>query len=200
MSTANNPIQPAGALPDHYQEVLAWKVTEKPVRVIALNIVGFFLFIFFGLIYINLSIHLGKVNSFSFNLPQTSLILIAVVLTLVLHELTHGLVMQLFGAKPSYGFIWQGLLFYATSPGHAYQRNSYLVIALAPFILITMLTVLGMWVWQGTIWVVILGICGIINASGAVGDLWLTMIVLRYANSAYVIDEKDGIRVFLPAS
>jgi len=33
-----------------------------------------------------------------------------------------------------------------------------------------------------------------------VGDLWITTIVLRYPATAYVIDEKDGIRVFLPKS
>jgi hypothetical protein len=33
-----------------------------------------------------------------------------------------------------------------------------------------------------------LAFCGAINASGAVGDLWITMIVLRYAATAYVVD------------
>jgi hypothetical protein len=51
---------------------------------------------------------------------------------------------------------------------------------------------------QGTLWVILLGIVGIINASGAVGDLWITMIVLRYPTIAYIMDERDGIRVFLP--
>jgi hypothetical protein len=28
--------------------------------------------------------------------------------------------------------------------------------------------------------------------------MWITTIVLRYAATAYVMDERDGIRVFLP--
>ena len=92
----------------------------------------------------------------------------------------------------------KGLMLYATSPGYAYKRNNYVVIALAPFVFISVLVVLGMLVLQGTAWVVLLAICGVVNASGAVGDMWITMIVLRYAATAYIMDERDGIRVFLP--
>ena len=34
----------------------------------------------------------------------------------------------------------------------------------------------------------------------AIGDLWIAIIVLRYASTAYVIDERDGVRVFLQNS
>ena len=87
-------------------------------------------------------------------------------------------------------------MLYATSPGYAYRRNNYVVIALAPFVFISILVVLGMWLLQGTLWVVLLGLCGAVNASGAIGDMWITMVVLRYASTAYVMDERDGIRVF----
>ncbi|MBK9210471.1 MAG: hypothetical protein IPL71_20185 [Anaerolineales bacterium] len=33
-----------GALPENYQEVLSWKLTGKPMRVIALNVVGVIFF------------------------------------------------------------------------------------------------------------------------------------------------------------
>jgi hypothetical protein len=133
-------------------------------------------------------------------LGEISAVLAGILLTLVLHELTHGWIMQVFGAKPKYGIIWKGLMFYATSPEYAYHRNNYVAIALAPLIFTSILVVPGMWLLQGTSWAVLLGICGVINASGAVGDIWITMIVLRYANTAYVIDERDGIRLFLPKS
>lgn len=128
------------------------------------------------------------------------LVFIGTLLTFVLHELTHGLAMWMFGASPKYGIIWKGLMLYATSPGHAYHLNNYLAIALASFIFISALVVLGIWLLQGTLWVALLAICGIINASGAIGDLWMTMIVFRYPASAYVMDERDGIRVFLPTN
>jgi hypothetical protein len=203
MTKINNAIPASGALPSDYQEALSWKVTEKPIRVVALNIVALFLFVVFGIIFFGIAISLGKFpleSQFSFGLGRISLVIAGCLLTLVLHELTHGVAMQIFGAKPKYGILWKGLMFDATSPEYAYPRNNYVVIALAPFIFISIFVALGMWLLQGTLWVVLLGICGAINASGAIGDMWITMIVLRYANTAYVIDERDGIRLFLPKS
>jgi len=169
------------------------------MRVTALNIVGAILFVIFGMIFSSMAFGLGKIPSegnFRIGLVEISLSIVGVMLTLVLHELTHGLTMQMFGASPKYGIIWKGLMLYATSPGYAYRRNNYVVISLAPFVFISVLVILGMWILQGTAWVALLAICGIVNASGAVGDMWITMIVLRYESTAYVMDERDGIRVF----
>ncbi len=199
MQKTNNPIPTSGTLPNDYQEVLYWRVTEKPGRVITLNILGVLLFVIFGLGFSALAVSLGKLPSyFEFGLGEISMIVIGILLTLILHELTHGMVMQTFGARPKYGILWKQMMFYATSPGYTYCRNNYIVIALAPFVFISILVVLGMWLLQGTLWVALLGLCGIINASGAIGDMWITMIVLRYATIAHVMDERDGIRVFLP--
>jgi hypothetical protein len=201
MQTTIDQIPTSGALPENYQEVLSWKVTGKPMRLIALNIVGGILFVIFGMIFSSLAFGLGKMPSegnFRIGLGEIGLAIVGIVGTLVLHELTHGLVMQILGANPKYGIIWKGLMLYATSPGYAYRRNNYVVIALAPFVFISVLVILGMWILQGTAWVVLLAVCGVVNASGAVGDMWITMVVLRYAATAYVMDERDGIRMFLP--
>jgi hypothetical protein len=201
MQTINDQVSTAGELPENYQEVLSWKVTGKPMRVIALNIAGLIFFVIFGMVFSSIAISVGRMSSegnFRLGLGEMGLAVAGIVLTFVLHELTHGSTMQMFGASPKYGIIWKGLMLYATSPGYAYRRNSYVVIALAPFVFISVLTILGMWILQGTAWVALLAICGVVNASGAVGDMWITMIVLRYAATAYVMDERDGIRVFLP--
>ena len=198
MPEINSTIPASGSLPDDYQEVLNWKVTEKTSRVIYLNIFGLLLFFIFGLLFYSLAVSLGNLPGFSFGLLEIGPVFIAMMLTIILHELMHGLFMRIFGAKPRYGILWKGLMFYATSPGYAYRRNNYVTIALAPFVSISILVVLGMWLLQGTLWVALLGFCGVINASGAVGDLWITTIVLRYKTTAYIMDERDGIRVFMP--
>ena len=198
MPEINSTIPASGSLPDDYQEVLNWKVTDKRSRIINLNLIGLVLFVIFGLLFSSLAVSLGKLPEFSFGLLEIGPVFIAMALTIILHELTHGLFMRIFGAKPRYGILWKGLMFYATSPGFAYRRNNYVTIALAPFVSLSILVVLGMWLLQGTLWVALLGVCGVINTSGAVGDLWITMIVLRYAPTACIMDERDGIRVFLP--
>ena len=112
-----------------------------------------------------------------------------------------GVVMQMFGAKPRYGVLGKQCISYATTPGYAYRRNDYLLVTLAPLFILSILVILGMWLAQGnTLWVVLFAICGAINASGAIGDLWIAIIVLRYASTAYVMDERDGVRVFLQNS
>jgi hypothetical protein len=193
-------IRTSGSLPNDYQEVFSWKLTGKPCRVITLNILSVFPFVIFGVIFSGLAFSLGQLpleGGIRLGLGEGGLVLTGALLTLVLHELTHGLAMRIYGARPKYGIIWKEMMFYATSPGYAYRRNNYVVIALAPFVFISILIVLGMWLLQGTLWVALLGICGIVNAAGAIGDMWMTMIVLRYTTKAYVIDERDGIRVFL---
>ncbi len=193
------PMPVSGSLPTDYEEVLYWRVTGKPTRVIILQIVALISLVIFGFVFLGLAVSLGKLpTQFAFGLSEIGAVLLGVLLAMGLHELTHGLTMQLFGAKPKYGILWKGLMLYATSPGYAYPRNNFIVIALAPLVVISTLVIIGMWLLQGTLWVPLLALCGIFNASGAVGDMWMTMIVLRYPATAYVMDERDGLRIFLP--
>ena len=193
------PIPVSGSLPNDYQEVLYWRVTGKPTRVITIQILALISLVIFGFVFFRLAVSLGKLpTQIAFGLGEIGAVLLGVLLAMGLHELTHGLTMQMFGAKPKYGILWKGGMLYATSPGYAYPRNNYIVIALAPFVVISTLVIIGMWLLQGTLWIPLLAICGIFNASGAIGDMWMTMIVLRYPATAYVMDERDGLRLFLP--
>jgi hypothetical protein len=133
-----------------------------------------------------------------FGLAEVAIAVAGVLATFAAHELIHGWFMRMRGATPKYGVIWQKLMLYTTSPGFAYQRNDYLVITLAPLVFISSATILGMWLLQGTIWVALLGLCGIVNASGALGDIWIAAMVLRYPDNAYIVDDRSGIRVSTP--
>jgi hypothetical protein len=198
MSESNAPIAAQGRLPEGYREVLYWTITEKPSRVVALQIFSIPLFFAFGWVFYRLAIGLGRLSGdLEFRLLELGSIVIGIPLTFILHEIFHGLTMRLFGARPQYGVLWRQLLFYATSPGFAYRRNAYLAVALAPLVGLSLLAILGMIVFNGTFWVALLALCAAINGSGAIGDLWISMIVLRYPPEACVIDERDGIRVFL---
>jgi Putative zincin peptidase len=188
-----------GSLPNAYQEVLYWKMTENPSRRLLAQALAFVSLFIFGLMFASLAIGLGKLpmsGSFSLGLNEIGAVFIGTVLTLVAHELTHGVVMRLSGAKPSYGIFWKGIMLYATSPGHAYQRNTYVVILLTPFVFISALVVLGIWFLPVSQWILLLVICGVVNASGAIGDLWMTLITLRYPTTAFIMDERDRLRVF----
>jgi hypothetical protein len=199
MLDMNTNTSSPGSLPNGYHEVLYWTISENPKRAILLQILSVPLFILSGLAFWRLAVDVGKLPArVSFGVVEILVTILSILLTIVLHELAHGIAMQSSGAQPRYGVLWKQAMVYATAPGYAFPRNGYIRIALAPFVILSVLFILGMWLLSGTFWVAVFAIGGVINASGAVGDLWITTIVLRYPAWAYVVDEKDGIRVFLP--
>ena len=66
--------------------------------------------------------------------------LLGLVLTVVLHELIHGIGFRACGARPRFGFKpWTklGPVFYASAPGFHLRRGEYLVAGLAPLGVLT---------------------------------------------------------------
>ena len=191
-----------GATPEGYSEALYWRITDHPSRSVFLQLVSVPLFLAWGFIFFALAARLGSLppGAISFNPSRILALLAGVLATLILHELAHGLAMRIFGAAPRYGVILKFGMIYATSPGFAFPRWQFLSIALAPLVSLSLLAILGMSVWAGTAWPALLAVCATINAAGAIGDLWIMTVVLRYPPRAYIMDEQDGVRVFLPKS
>jgi hypothetical protein len=74
---------------------------------------GIFSFVVFGFIFGGLAFSVGKLpSSGRFGLGEIGLIFAGIVLTFVLHELTHGWVMQMSGARPQYGVLWKQMMFF----------------------------------------------------------------------------------------
>jgi hypothetical protein len=116
-----------------------------------------------------------------------------IVLVLPLHELIHGLAIRHFGHKPRYGV--KRFVLFATSDGALFRRAEFIRIALAPLAVITVIggglmlflpPNVGSWVG----WAVV------VNAAGAIGDLWMTSVTLRYDPSVLIRDEEDSMRIF----
>jgi hypothetical protein len=119
--------------------------------------------------------------------------LIIILLVLPLHELFHGLFITRFGHKARYGF--KMTVLYATADGAFFRRNEFIQIALAPLILISTVGLILMLFFPPRLaqWVA-LGV--VVNAAGAIGDIWMTAVALRFDSSALIQDEEDCMRVF----
>ncbi|MGB2727932.1 MAG: DUF3267 domain-containing protein [Halobacteriota archaeon] len=167
---------------------------EVVVTLLGMGTLALFAFgFFFTALY---TLFTGKVG---FNFTSGGAILISVALfigTVVLHELIHGVFMSKYGGKPRYGagiayFILP--YFYATTKT-VFLRNQFIVIAIAPLIVISLVGIglmaafplIAHWIF----------IPFVLNASGAVGDLWVTRNVLRYPEHVLLEDRKTGLIIY----
>ena len=103
---------------------------------------------------------------------------------IALHELTHGAVMKACGASVRYGY----KVAYAYAGSYAYfTRSAYIVIALAPVVLwgivFAVLTAClpEHWFWVGWLW-------QLMNVSGAAGDFYCSIRILRAPRDTLVQD------------
>lgn len=117
-------------------------------------------------------------------------------LTLVMpaaHEAIHGVVARLFRARPEFGI----------GPGFAYttfrqpvRPLPYLIIGLAPLVLISAAGVALLTLAPRAPGQTLIFIVG--NATGAFGDLWVAMKVLRLPRDVRICDLADGFAYYLP--
>jgi nicotinate-nucleotide adenylyltransferase len=188
-----------GDVPAGYREVLYWRLTESRARLIWINLLAVPLAaaawpIFFG---IARAVGGPGVEALDGGWEVLALV-VALLATLGLHELAHGLVMAAFGARPRYGVKLEAGALYATAPGHAFTRDQYLLVIFAPLVGLSLAAAAGMWALAGTSAVPILALCAVANAMGACGDVYMGWRVAGYPRQASVIDEADGMRILLP--
>jgi len=115
------------------------------------------------------------------------------VIIIVIHELIHGLTAALLGAKPAFG----------VGPGFAYttflesmNKVAYLAVGLAPLVLISATAVASALIWPAAAgWLLVVAI---INASGAIGDLWMAARIIRAPAAARFFDLADGFAIYVP--
>ncbi len=191
-----------GSIPPNYSEALYWRITQQDRRLVVVNLLSVPLALAAGFLLTMFGVQFGgllHMNALEVTPGGLLILVAAILLTLALHEFAHGLAMQLYGARPQYGLMWQAVAFYATAPGYAFTRNQYLVVILAPLVSLSVAAMVGMSLFAGSSVIVLLLVCATLNAAGASGDVWMLAIVARYPPEAYVIDERDGMRIFLPA-
>ncbi|MCC7447769.1 MAG: DUF3267 domain-containing protein [Anaerolineae bacterium] len=177
---------------------------ESPRTVLLLNLFGllgiipgllFFLLVDRALYALNLQpavdVALFSMNGLLVVCPS----FILMILIMVVHELCHGLAFRLFGAPVRYGMdLSKGVLF-ATADGYYFTRDAYIVIGLAPLVLITIGIILCMVVAGGSLRVII-ALMGVVNMSGAAGDIWFVTVCLRYPRTLIARDLGDSVELF----
>jgi len=113
---------------------------------------------------------------------------------LLAHELVHGAFFWIYSrSRPVFG-LRLGYA-YAAAPGWFFPSRQYLVIALAPLVFISILGMLLVAVLPaGALPLLLFGL--VVNASGAVGDIWIAYKVVRERRPIVIEDLGDGMNFY----
>jgi len=127
----------------------------------------------------------------------TIIILISVIVGMIfLHEAIHGLFFWLFtGGRPKFGF--RGFYAYAAAPDWFIPKPAYLIISLAPLVVISVVG-FGLMLILPPAWVLPILLLVTMNASGAVGDLYAFFWLLLKPKGLYIQDFGDRMAVYFP--
>lgn len=136
------------------------------------------------------------VDGFVVTLPNLLLgTVVALLLVPLLHEAVHGIAAMVVGIRPSYG-IGPGFA-YTTFPDPVGKRP-YLMIGLAPLVVLSAVGLPLAAVWDAGTGMVLFVL--VINAAGAIGDLWMSWQIIFQPRDALFVDLADGFAVFVPES
>jgi hypothetical protein len=107
--------------------------------------------------------------------------------TVLAHEAIHGALLRLLGYRPTFGIDLRMPAAYAVAPGQFQTRDHFLVVALAPLVVITVGMVPLLAIQNSTIGSIAFTAL-LMNTSGAVGDLLIAWRVVRLPRAALLCD------------
>lgn len=138
-------------------------------------------------------------NGFAINLPLGLIrdFVLAVILSLVIHELVHGLFFWLFsGRRPGFGV--RGLLLYAAAPeGVYFPRNQYLIVGIAPLLCLTLLGLLLIPIAPAALVPILLFFVWF-NVAGSAGDVLVVIWLLSFSADTVMEDSGTTTIVYGP--
>ncbi|MDQ2905808.1 MAG: DUF3267 domain-containing protein [Ktedonobacteraceae bacterium] len=118
---------------------------------------------------------------------------LAYIVVLPIHELIHGLVISFWGGKPYYGAKLPFALF-CGARNQIFRRSHYLVIALAPLVVLTLAGIVFILIAPALASYVFLGLVG--NFSGAAGDIYSAVRILKQPTGTLIEDTETGFRAW----
>jgi Putative zincin peptidase len=153
--------------------------------------------IFFGLLnYISYTLEAHTAtpaNGISNLLIWILINVIGYILILPIHELIHAAAFVLWGGKPYFGAKLPYAL-YCGARNQLFRRNQYLVVGLAPMVVITLAGIILILLSPVLASYTLFALIG--NFSGAAGDIWTVSRLLRRSPSILVEDTESGYRAW----
>ncbi len=192
-------------LPPDFHSIGTFNLKNNTRALLQLNVLGFVLFavsvaLFRYLLQLIRPVEAQQGLALGFsNFNGAIQIILAIigvtVVMIVLHEAVHGLFFWLFTrSQPKFAF--RGAYAYASAPTWYIPKSHYLVVALAPLVLLSLLGLVLMVVIPVEGFILLLMFL-VFNAGGAIGDLWVVGWLLRQSAPTYALDEGDAVTLFV---
>ena len=172
----------------------AWKPTRSTS--IWMTVLSTVLAIVAGAIAFVVAFGTGQ-GTIVFDVAGLAITLAIIAVSLVAHEGLHGLVMLAYGGRPTFGAGMAGKVlpyFYCTAPGQRFTVVQYVVVALAPTVVINAGLIAGLLTPIAGWFVLPFAV----HIAGCIGDWFLTVQALRAPKGSLVEDMKDGLILHTP--
>jgi hypothetical protein len=203
-------MQATTTLPTNYRQQTTLDLSKSRKAVVGAMVSGIVLLITVGWLLVQFT-HLLRPTALegiltitsdgntSITLPFQLIVdaIVALVLVMLIHELVHGVFFWRFaGKRPTFGI--KGPYVYVAAPPEVYfPRNQYLIVGIAPLVLLTLVGLLLM-IIVPVIVVPIFMLFIALNAAGAAGDLLMFAWLLSYSPDTLMQDSGTSVIVYGP--
>ncbi len=177
------------------------ELLEEPQQIRRVAVLSLLLFVIGALFFIVLNIvaYAVQTHTTSGSIGAVAILIglfiniVIYVLVMFLHEGIHALAFAFWGGRPYFGAKLPLALF-CGAKNQIFRRNHYLVVGLAPLVIITVAGIIFTLLSPALAVYTLLGTIG--NFSGAAGDLWVALRLLRQPKDVLVEDTDAGYRVW----
>ena len=173
----------------------------QPERLLPLSLLSLLLLvaggIFFGVL--NIAAYIWQTHASSGQIGGWGLItwivinILGYLVILVVHEALHAAAFAFWGGRPYFGVKLPYAL-YCGAKNQLFRRNQYLVVGLAPLVVISLAGIIFTLLSPTLAFYTIFATAG--NLSGAAGDVWVVARLLRQPETTLVEDMETGYRVW----
>jgi hypothetical protein len=178
-------------------EMPGYRLEQRPaIPINRLNLLSIPLAIMFGAVFYVVGIQLqpaGETLEWGGYFGLLILIMLILIGVPIAHEAVHGVVARLLGARPFYGI---GSGFAYTSFEEPVSPRQYRLITVAPLLVLSSICIVLFPVNPD--WFVFILTFAVINAAGAIGDLWILWSIRSLPGNAIIYDLADGYAAFVP--
>ena len=152
----------------------------------------------YGLLVMAVVFIMGYVALFSVNTHTSrrgnlELVLLTIIMTLIIHELLHGLAIKIFGGKVKFHIrlTYKFLPYlYTNAPNQSFTFQQMMITGLAPFVFLSALFLICIVVYPSIILYAMAGF--IINVSGSAADLYIVRTMIQYRSKIKYVTYKNG--------